>query len=801
MVAAKAVAAALLAALFVLAGPAAALTIRGDHDWVSSAECPEEWWSTAYDDSAWGPAEYPWLLIWPSTWEADPQSRPFWDPTSTASACVRRVFHLPTAPKGPALAHVFVDDDYEFYLNDEFIGESKDSAAQAPGESYDVTALLRPGRNVIGLKVINAAYEQGAYFSLQIPDLPEQPPSALARLRAVGPWAQFGGILGALALGSLLLSRGMARVRPGLARWPAGWVAILTLALAVAFQAAMSLLDLYTAPFEQPVATWRWPAVALVAGLFLALVCLRVADEQTDESGPLRGEWLWLAGILALAVFLRTWRVDSIPVGFFQDEATNALDAQRLVTPGEGFQLWSDSVGGRPTLFLYGLGLVLEVFGVSYLNLKILPIAVSTLAVGATYAVARAGLGPRPALWAAFFLAVSRWDIHYARMAWEVNCVPLFSAAGFALLLAGLRRESGGARRMVAGAVVLGLGLYTYAAYRAVPAAAALFLAAVAVSSERDVLWRQRWEVGRTAVAGALVALPLLVFGLLEPERYWERYRDVALTHYISFYGTPLPWLHQIGKGLLSLHHLGDELVRHNLPKAPHLDAVTGIFMLLGMATAARARQRLGLILAWVWFLTFLALASLTRDAPHATRYLGLVVPCVLFAGLGAARLFARARRALRLAPLVWMLAAGAAAGTVALNAYQYFVLEAHHPNADSEMNLTARVVCERVRLETGIHVYWTPDVAYWTGGPCHFLARDHFKAHELTAEDLASGNLEEKIESPALVYVGPEYLEPHRNLVSLDSDGLPLLGMPGLPYIQRDRQQRLMFYLWDLTD
>lgn len=799
MLAAKAVGA-LLAGLLLISCPAAALTIRADHEWVGSSECPSGWWEADFDDSDWSPVQFPWLLIWPTAWELDPEARPFWDAAGTASACARRTVHLTETLDGEALARVFVDDDYELYVNGTFVGESKDGGANLPGETYDVAALLRPGRNVIGLKMINSAYEQGAYFSLAIPGLPEQAPSARARLRALAPWAQFAGLLAALTVGIALFGRALRRARPALARLPPALVALVTLALAVGCQAALATLDLYTAPFEQPSATWNWRAVGLVAVLFVALCCLRDADAATDDSGPLRGETLWLAAILLLATAMRAWRVDEIPVGFFQDEATNALDAERLVSAGEPWQLWSDSVGGRPTLFLYGLGLMIRLFGPSYETLKILPVALSILSVAATWAVARAAFGPRAALWAAFLLAVSRWDVHYARMAWEVNCVPLFSAAGFALFLAGLRRESGGARLVVAGAVVLALGLYTYAAYRAVPAAAVVFVAAVAVSRHRSLLRRHAAGLLRAAVAATIVALPLLAFGYLEPERYWERYRDVALTHYISYYGTPIPWLHQIGKGLLSLQHLGDELIRHNLSREPHLDAITGVFMLLGMASAARPGRELGAMLTWVWFLTFLALASLTRDAPHATRYLGLVVPCVLFAGAGAARLFARLRRALRWAPLAWALAAAAVAATTAINAYQYFVVEAHHPSADAEMNAMARIVCERVRREPSVQVYWTPDVAYWTGGPCYFLAPGQFKPHELKAEDFASGSLLEAIERPALIFIGPELLEPHRKLVHHDADGLPLLGLPGTPAVQRDRQRRLMYYLWDLT-
>lgn len=791
---------ALCLGLLALAGPARALTIRGDHDWVSSAECPEGWAAPELDDSSWTPVAFPWLLIWPSPWEPDPDARPFWEANGAPTACTRRTFELPSAPAGPVRAYVFVDDDYELWINGERVGESNDQGAERPGEIWDVTARLRPGRNVIGLKIIDAAYEKGAWFSLRIPALPEQAPSRRARLRALHPWAEFAGIVLGLAAGALLLRLALRRLQPWLAAWPAALVAPLTLALAIACQYVLLTQELYSAPPEQPYAEWAWPQLGLAAALFLLLYCLRDADAGTDEGGALRGESVWLAFILLVGLALRVWRIDSVPVGFYQDEATNGIDALLLMDPAEPWQLWSDSVGGRPTLFLYALGVVLKLTGPTYLGLKILPVAISVLSIVAVWAFGRVGFGARPALWAALFLAVSRWDVHYARMAWEVNCVPLFSAAGFALLLRGLAREPARGRgEVVAGAVVLALGLYTYAAYRAIAAGAALFLLWTLLSSQRALLRRHLRGLVLAGVAAGAVSLPLVLFGLANPERYWERYRDVALTHYISYYGTPIPWLHQIGKGLLSLNHLGDELIRHNLPRAPQLDAITCVFFLLGLASAARPRQRLAARLLWAWFLAFLALASLTRDAPHATRYLGLVAPAVLFAGLGAARLFARLTHLLRWRPLVWPLAATAAAALVALNAYQYFVVEANDRNADFEMNLTARVVCERLARAKGVNAYWTSDVAYWAGGPCHYLARGSFQVHDIEAEDVAGGRLGEVVERPALVFVGPELLEPGRGLVERDEHGLPKLGLPGYPMIQRDRQGNILHYFWEL--
>ena len=173
-------------------------------------------------------------------------------------------------------------------------------------------------------------------------------------------------------------------------------------------------------------------------------------------------------------------------MGFYVDEASNANDAFDLIHlyPETGLQVWSDSMRRPPdAVSLPGRCLRACLREHDYRSLKIVPVLFGVATVAAVYALGRVAFGPREALWAAFFLAVSRWHIHYSRMAWEAICVPFFSTAGFALLLHGLRRERGGVSSgEPRGTVVLSAGLYTYAAYRAVPVIAVVFVLAVLLS-------------------------------------------------------------------------------------------------------------------------------------------------------------------------------------------------------------------------------------------------------------------------------------------------------------------------------
>jgi 4-amino-4-deoxy-L-arabinose transferase-like glycosyltransferase len=789
-----------LLAVCLYASTAAALTIRGDRHWVEHPQCPDGWRLLDFDDSSWQPVPYPWTRMWPREWPLDPEARPIWGTNLFPINCLRRSFQLDALPDDPAVANIWVDDDYDLFVNGVPVGASRDHMAEMPGEAYDVTPLLRLGRNVVALQVRDNGGSTAALVSLEIPGIPDPPVSLEDRFRAIEPWLEF--VLYALAAAVWIASvRRCAQMGRRAGAGPTFTLAA-TIALAVLIQLVFAWAPFYQSHREMPLADWWRPPMLAIILLVPALAFVRgrsVALVRTEP--PVRREVWWLTAIVLLAACLRIYRLDTVPPGFFQDEATNGNDALALLRLGYP-AIWSDSVGGRPTLFLYLLSGALHLFGVGYLTLKIVPVALGIGGVIAVYAVGKAALGSRAALWAAFLLAVSRWDIHYSRMAWEAICVPLFSAAGFALLLRGLRDRRRAWLALIAAAVVLTAGVYTYAAYRAVPAAALVFLLATLFSADRPLLAR-RW-IG-LAVAGAVavaIAAPLALFAWQQPDLYWYRYAEVSLTSYMSYYGTPMPWVHQLGKGLLSLTAVGDEIIRHNLPWAPHLDRLTGALMIIGMATAAAIRPHLGFRLLWCWFITFMIFATLTMDGPHATRLLGVAPAAVLFAGFGIAQLVQEIGALWRPRPAT-IIAAAAALAIASLNAYEYFVLEANHPAADFEYDATARSLCEEVRRQpVVVDLHWTPDVAYWSDGQCQFLARGKYtvgKTVEL-ADVLAGNPYESERHKPALIAIGQEFIDLHRASLAFDADGVPQLALPREPQIARDRSGHILYYLYGIA-
>jgi 4-amino-4-deoxy-L-arabinose transferase-like glycosyltransferase len=777
---------------------ATALTVRTDDLWVENPKCPEGWRLRELDDSSWQAVPHPWTRIWPIDWPFDSEARPLWGTAVRQVNCLRRSFTLEAVPSDPATLHIWVDDDYELYLNGIPVGSSSDFMGELPGETYDVTPLLRAGENVIGVRVRDTGGVMGMLLSLQIPSLPDHAVSALDRMKALGPWFRFLAVITGVAIFVFVLRRALRAVAPVLERLPVPVMIAATVVLATAGQSAFGLGVLYRSHREMPLANWSWPIVGASVLLLVALAIVRARPDASLQPEPrVAREGWWLAGIVLLALALRTYQLDSVPPGFFQDEATNGNDALTLGNLS-GFAIWSDSVGGRPTLFLYLLLAALKLFGVSYLTLKIVPVTLGVAGVVALYALARLTFGPRTALWAAFLFAVSRWDIHYSRMAWEAICIPAFAAAGCALLIDGLRPIRRAPLSIMAAAIVLAGGLYTYAAYRAIPSVVVVFLLVTLVFGDRRLLRQALPSLAVGGIAAILVITPLILFAWEQPDLYWYRYAEVSLTRYITYYNVPTAWLHQFGKGLLALTSVGDEIARHNLPWEPHLDRLTGGLMLVGMATALSVRRHLGVRLVWCWLLTFTAFACLTMDGPHATRLLGVAPAAILFAAFGTTQLLQQVRRVWQRAGAL-LVGTALAAAITAVNGYQYFVLEANHPAADFEYDVTGRSVCEYLRRrQVVVDVHWTGEVAYWSDGQCQFLARGNYNLGDpIMLDDVLPGSRFEDPGRPTVLFIGPEFLARHRDSIPTDRRGTPRLSLPVQPLVARDRQGNLLYYLY----
>lgn len=565
---------------------------------------------------------------------------------------------------------------------------------------------------------------------------------------------------------------------------------------AAGLQWLLASRSLYAWEWQSPSATWNVGIVAPCLALFAAVVLLIWPTPQSVwHARPANHPLVALGLVLVIGLALRVYALADMPPGFFQDEAINGNDALALGRR-YGWELWSFSISGRPTLFLYLVLGALKVFGRSYLALKVIPIGVGVATVLAVYALARELFTPRVALWAAFFLAASRWHVHYSRMAWEAICVPLFATLAFLFLVRGIRRSDQALTWFSCSGTALAAGLYTYAGFRAIPVAFLLFVASYATLRPRRFL-QQLLPLTTVPVIVLLLTAPLISFAVAHPADWWGRYREVVVA---GGENTPF-WaivMHQIAKSGLSLNSVGDALVRHNLPLAPHFDPITGFAFIVGLALLLTSGPRLPRALLGTWLGAVVVLVATTGEAPHATRLLALLVPAIVVAAVGAAA--ATEVLCARLpATVTRPFLAAVVATTVALNAHTYFVQHAADPGVEQGFNMLARGLCDRVAREVGAAVFWTEDIAYWARPQCEFLAPNvNLALEDLTVAQLLDGRLLE-VKRPLVVIVGPNAIARSDGAIRVGPSGIPSLDLKVTPDVARNRAGQPIYYYYRL--
>jgi len=373
--------------------------------------------------------------------------------------------------------------------------------------------------------------------------------------------------------------------------------------------------------------------VLWLAGIALFVYAFARPPRPHDASHMLRWlkhrrEVLALILILAVAFFMRAYRLDAMPPGLYLDEADNGLWGLRfLEMPYSPFTEHRDS---NATLFYYLLGLALKLGGVRVIVMRWFDVVVGIITVAVFYLLARLLFGVPAALVATFLLAVARWHVNFSRIVFvEILPVPLFEALVVYFLWRGMNE---GKRHLWAWAGLLfGLGFHTYIGYRAFPLVVGAFLAYVAVR-RRGWLRAHYHHVLLFLLATFITLAPLAVYAVRYPRVFTRRVKAASVLNDIEREGSYRPLWENFRKTFLMFNYKGDPRPRHNLPNEPMLDFWTAIFFGLGFGYSliGAKREKHFLLLAWLLFGFLPGALSLADSNPHSSRTLGNVIPVFL---------------------------------------------------------------------------------------------------------------------------------------------------------------------------
>ncbi len=333
----------------------------------------------------------------------------------------------------------------------------------------------------------------------------------------------------------------------------------------------------------------------------------------------------WILLVTGLGAALRFVAFGSVPVGLYQDEAFNGLDAISVLA-GE-HPVYFIANNGREPLFIYLASVSIAWLGRTVAAVRLPSALLGTLTIPATAILGNSLFNKRVGLLASTLVAITFWPLHLSRIAFRAVGLPLFLALAIAASWHGARQKSRG--WIIVGGVLYGLAFYTYLPIYFTPLVLSLFVLYLLATGHKNQLRRVAlWF----ALGAALSLLPLASATLANPLLFFGRADQVSILNPAinqgELWGT---LLQQIGRGLGAFFWSGDTIPRHNLPGRPVFDLFIAPFFLIGTLWAIQRWRRPAAALTLLWTFLMLAPTILAEDTPHFLRGVGILpVACLL---------------------------------------------------------------------------------------------------------------------------------------------------------------------------
>lgn len=356
---------------------------------------------------------------------------------------------------------------------------------------------------------------------------------------------------------------------------------------------------------------------------------------------------------LAGGFFIRFWRLGSVPPGIQYDEAFNGLNAIQALETGD-FKLFYTDNYGREGLHINAIALFIRMFGASSFSLRFASALWGSLTlIGFFFLLRELKLSRLSVLLGTFMLAFSFWHLDFSRTAFRGIMVPLVMVWMFYFIFKGANdRKMRWIWFLLAG-TLMGLGFYTYIAFRVAPLTVAVLAVAYFLANRREAL--SRWKTLAFFVLVAfLVALPIGKYFLGHAADFWDRAGAVSIFSSKSI-SPEAAFFKSLGYHLRAFFVHGDNNPRHNYNDQPLVPAGWIAFMVIGFMISIREiretlkgesvsdeRKESGAtslfwvsVLAQSIFWVMLLPGVLTIEGiPHSLRIIGVIPSVFLFSVL-----------------------------------------------------------------------------------------------------------------------------------------------------------------------
>ncbi|MDO8621137.1 MAG: glycosyltransferase family 39 protein [Candidatus Levybacteria bacterium] len=366
--------------------------------------------------------------------------------------------------------------------------------------------------------------------------------------------------------------------------------------------------------------------------------------------------------ILVLAAFLRLYRLNSIPPGVNQDEASIGYTAYSILHTGRDeygrlFPLSFQSFGDwKLPVYIYSVVPFVSLLGLSELAVRLPSALVGIISVGLTFFLVRLLFKNNLlAFLTMFLIAIAPWHLHLSRVESESNTAVLFIILGMICFLKSLKAKHW---LIIPSAFFFALTYFTYAGnhvfttllvlgllfiYRSEIKitkisiiAAVIFLGMSSFIFSQTLFGADATKIsgigifGDPSVVHAQIELPRLEHN--NPNSFFAR-----LTHNRVVFG-----LERFGQNYMNafsgqfLFVSGGTNKAHNIANFGNMYLVEAPFLFLGLIYLIVLKKGKEKYLVVLWFFIAPIAASITKDAPHTNRMFAIfpILPLVVAFGL-----------------------------------------------------------------------------------------------------------------------------------------------------------------------
>ena len=378
--------------------------------------------------------------------------------------------------------------------------------------------------------------------------------------------------------------------------------------------------------------------------------------------------------ILLIAVFLRLYKLGSIPPHLTSDEASLGYSAYSILKTGrdeygELLPIIFKSFGDyKPGLYVYMTIPFVTILGLTEFATRLPSAMTGVLAVWLIYKIVLEFITKEnggqqlnikqllPKI-SAFILAISPWHIHFSRGAWEANLSLTLTLAGIYFFLKAIEKP----KLLIFSSLFFSSTLLTYQGAKLSTSIVIFILVATFWKEIRKWLNSARRDLVASIILGLIISLPIIasifqgktgrleVFSIFSYPRNTdqlatflsqgkERVGDVS---YYLFHSERLNFARAIA-GRWFNHFSGRFLFfegdyqnpRHSAPNHGMLLISDVILLVFGFIEFIRFRRKLSLFVV-LWLILSPLPAVLSRDEVHAIRALNMVIPLTLISSFG----------------------------------------------------------------------------------------------------------------------------------------------------------------------